>query len=247
MGVVDPVNGSPLLDAATPPVTLPVSEVFGPTWQGEGPHTGLRTGFVRLGLCNLRCEWCDTPYTWDTTRYDVDKECPPTTVQEVHERLRRIGVRTVCLSGGEPLVHAKHLPALLVDEWTWHAETNGTIAPPWWWDQRVEHTTVSPKINTRDPYKRRIKPEALAAWNTLARAGAAAFKFVCRTPADLGSVAALATMEHIAPEHIWIMPEGVNAGELLHRHRVLAQGIADRGYNTTTRLHALLYGEERGR
>lgn len=227
--------------------TLPVSEVFGPTFQGEGPFTGLRTGFVRLGLCNLRCEWCDTPYTWDTSRYDVGKECPPTTVAEVHQRLQRMDVRTVCLSGGEPLVHVQHLQPLLVDRWVWHAETNGTIAPPAWWDHRVEHTSVSPKINTRDAQKRRIRPEALKAWNLLAQAGAACFKFVAKDVGDLATIADLAADVGIRPEHIWVMPEGTTPFDVLTHHRALADPILWHGWNTTTRLHTLLYGQERGR
>src|SRR2546426_6013433 len=42
---------------------LIVSEVFGPTFQGEGPSVGHRAGFVRLGRCNLTCEWCFVPET----------------------------------------------------------------------------------------------------------------------------------------------------------------------------------------
>ncbi|HHK7228110.1 TPA: hypothetical protein ACQXLV_002143, partial [Streptococcus pneumoniae] len=42
---------------------LPVSEVFGPTIQGEGPHAGRTCHFIRLGGCNLSCSWCDTPYS----------------------------------------------------------------------------------------------------------------------------------------------------------------------------------------
>lgn len=49
---------------------LVVSEVFGPTFQGEGPSLGRRAGFVRLGRCNLDCSWCDTPNTWDWSRFD---------------------------------------------------------------------------------------------------------------------------------------------------------------------------------
>jgi len=226
---------------------IPVSEVFGPTFQGEGPHAGVRTGFVRLGLCNLSCEWCDTPYTWDRKHYDVDKECPPTLVGEVHDRLRALDVRTVCLSGGEPLMHKAKLPALLSSEWSWHCETNGTIGPPAYWQNMVAHTSVSPKINTRDPEKKRLKRGALGAWNDLADKGLAAFKFVCRAPRDLDRVADVVELVGIAAHNVWIMPEGTTERELLPRHRALAPFIEARGWNTTTRLHTLLYGQERGR
>ncbi|MBN1538559.1 MAG: 7-carboxy-7-deazaguanine synthase QueE, partial [Candidatus Thermoplasmatota archaeon] len=40
---------------------LNVNEIFA-SFQGEGVHTGIPTVFIRLAGCNLRCEWCDTPY-----------------------------------------------------------------------------------------------------------------------------------------------------------------------------------------
>lgn len=225
--------------------TLPVSEVFGPTFQGEGPYAGHQTGFVRLGLCNLRCEWCDTPYTWDRKRYNLDAEAPQTSIGEVHVRLRQLDVQTVCLSGGEPLIHHRKLQGLLTPEWTWHAETNGTIPPPPWWLDTVAHTSVSPKINTRDPLHRRIRPEVLAAWNNYARRGRACFKFVCKEIGDLDTVGRLTRELGIEPQHVWIMPEGTTSRQLLTRHRALADLVLARGWHTTTRLHVLLYDGER--
>jgi 7-carboxy-7-deazaguanine synthase len=226
---------------------LPVSEVFGPVWQGEGPHAGERTAFVRLGICNLSCEWCDTPYTWDATRYDLDAELDVMPVAKIHEQLAAMDCDTVCLSGGEPLIHHRQLPELLHPDWTWHVETNGTIAPPPYWPELVSHTSVSPKINTRDPKKRRIRPKALAEWNRLARRGQACFKFVAATGADLRAIAELTAELNIDRRDVWVMPQGIEVSELLDRHRQLAQGIEDHGWNTTTRLHILLYGQERHR
>ena len=67
---------------------LVVSEVFGPTFQGEGPSSGQRAMFVRLGRCNLDCAFCDTAYTWDWTRYDPDAELRRRSVDDA----RLIGV-----------------------------------------------------------------------------------------------------------------------------------------------------------
>ena len=58
---------------------LLVAERFGverPTFQGEGPSSGVPALFIRLSRCNLTCTWCDTPYTWDTSRFDVVDEPP---------------------------------------------------------------------------------------------------------------------------------------------------------------------------
>lgn len=52
--------------------TLQVSEIF-KSIQGEGPFTGRPSIFLRLGICNLSCAWCDTPYTWLFTNSRLQK------------------------------------------------------------------------------------------------------------------------------------------------------------------------------
>ena len=42
--------------------TIRISEIFGPTVQGEGALIGRPTVFVRTGGCDYRCSWCDTLY-----------------------------------------------------------------------------------------------------------------------------------------------------------------------------------------
>ena len=37
--------------------------------QGEGANVGKPAVFLRMGLCNLKCSWCDTKYTWDWEEY----------------------------------------------------------------------------------------------------------------------------------------------------------------------------------
>lgn len=222
--------------------TLPVSEVFGPTWQGEGPHAGQRCSFLRLGLCNLSCEWCDTPYTWDRTRFDLAQECPPTLPGTVVQALLGHGTRLLILTGGEPLIHA-HNPALhqVLDDWPWRVdvETNGTIGPPAWAD-RVDLFAVSPKLWTRDPVRRRIRPDVLGRW---ASQHNAYFKVVCQTPAQ---VAEVAEQSWAAPDRTWIMPEGRSPQAVLATAAYIEQAVADHGFHFTLRQHTLMHGDERG-
>ena len=46
-------------------VAVRIAEIY-KSIQGEGVLTGTTSGFVRVTGCNLRCWFCDTPYTsWD--------------------------------------------------------------------------------------------------------------------------------------------------------------------------------------
>lgn len=233
---------------------LPLSEVFGPTIQGEGPYCGRRAVFVRLGRCNLSCTWCDTPYTWDTTRYDVAEECPDVPAHEIADRAVALGGGLYVLTGGEPLMHQHRvgMVQLLARLGHWgevHVETNGTITPQPDVMTLVNHFTVSPKLanNGADPARRRIKPKVLETFAHLASKRRACFKFVVRDFGDLAEVADLVADHLIPPHAVWIMPEGTTADTVLARHRDIAAAAIDHGWNTTTRLHTLLWGEERGR
>lgn len=234
-----------------PGTTLPVSEVFGPVWQGEGPHTGRRCSFLRLGLCNLRCAWCDTPYTWDTTRYDIHAECPDRDPHWIHQRLIEHETSLLILSGGEPLIHqnsaALHdLLGNITHEL--HVETNGTLIPAGWLQERVGHWTVSPKLaHGGDPEDRRIHGDALHAFAELAVLGRCAWKIVVGNEADVKEASQL--MDHFAVPSAarWLMPEGITAVDVLDRARHLERSIAESGANLTLRQHTLLYGTERGR
>jgi 7-carboxy-7-deazaguanine synthase len=64
--------------------------------QGEGPQTGIRTSFVRTARCNLRCTWCDTPYS-----FGPGKE---RSIPSILEEVATHQTRHVCLTGGEPLL-----------------------------------------------------------------------------------------------------------------------------------------------
>src|SRR5215470_10913178 len=76
---------------------LRIAETFY-SLQGEGTLVGVPSFFVRTTGCNLRCEWCDTPYTsWHP-------EGELMTVDEVLARLSAFPTRHVVLTGGEPLL-----------------------------------------------------------------------------------------------------------------------------------------------
>lgn len=228
---------------------LVVSEVFGPTFQGEGPTLGRRAAFLRLGRCNLDCTWCDTPFTWDWERHDPAAELSRRTVDVVVAEVAAMGVDRVVVTGGEPLLQQRALVPFLeaaADRgWAVEVETNGTRAPAPEVTALVERFTVSPKLaNSGVAAKRAIVPDALAAF---AATGKAAFKFVATGAGDLDDVAAVVDAHGIDAASVWVMPEGTTAEAVTGGARLLADAVAARGWNLTTRLHVLVWGDERGR
>jgi 7-carboxy-7-deazaguanine synthase len=229
--------------------TLVVSEVFGPTFQGEGPSLGRRAGFVRLGRCNLACTWCDTPYTWDWQRFDPKVELAQRSADDVAAQVEAMRVPLVVVTGGEPLLQQSHLHPLLgrLRE-TGHeveVETAGTVAPDDEVTAAVDRFNVSPKLaSSGNAAERRYRPDVLRAF---VATGKANFKFVATSPADLDEAAYVVRDVGIDARAVWVMPEGTAAATVTQRLGDLAAGVTERGWNLTTRLHVVLWGDQRGR
>src|SRR5579871_4608296 len=77
---------------------LKIAELFY-SLQGEGALLGVPSVFVRTSGCNLRCSWCDTPYTsWNPEGADLG-------IDEILERTGQYtAARHVVLTGGEPMI-----------------------------------------------------------------------------------------------------------------------------------------------
>ncbi len=224
---------------------LLVAECFGPTFQGEGPSAGQQSLFVRLSRCNLHCPGCDTPQTWDWTRFNPREVATRHSVEDLAAWVMARTPRLVVVTGGEPLLQQSQLVGLvqLLSGRRVEVETNGTVVPQPELIESAAAFNVSPKLEAfAGPRDRRIVPEALSAF---AACGRARFKFVVREAAQLDEVAALVARFSL-PE-VWIMPEGTSSQAVLGGMRGLADEVLERGWNLTPRLHTLLWEDERGR
>jgi organic radical activating enzyme len=227
--------------------TIKISEIF-ESLQGEGPSLGEPALFVRLALCNLRCEWCDTRYTWDFARYRYDEEVRELPVAEVVTRILSSRARRVIVTGGEPLVQSEALEAVfsqLPAEIVVEIETNGTLSPSSALLRRVDQWNVSPKLeNSGEPLHRRRKLEALCALLATERAY---LKLVVRSDADRQEAVALIDELAWPRSRVCLMPEAPTPSLHAERAPVVATMAQGLGVRFSPRLHVVLWGGERGR
>lgn len=125
--------------------SIRISEIFGPTVQGEGPLIGRPTVFVRTGGCDYRCSWCDTLYAvLPEFREDWTLMTPTAILREV-ERLSGSARVLVSLSGGNPALQPL-APLLELGRQKGHTfalETQGSVSQPWF--AALDWLILSPK------------------------------------------------------------------------------------------------------
>ncbi|MDI6899646.1 MAG: radical SAM protein [Methanolinea sp.] len=99
-----------------------VNEIFR-SIQGEGINQGRPCTFIRFAGCNLDCSWCDTRRARSGGR-EMDRDA-------ILGRVRELGGRYVCITGGEPLMQGPPLLSLVQDlfsaGYAIDIETNGTL------------------------------------------------------------------------------------------------------------------------
>jgi len=226
---------------------LRIAEMFH-SIQGEGGLVGVPSFFIRTTGCNLRCEWCDTPYTsWHP-------EGEWRTIAEIVDAVPA-AAHHVVITGGEPMLWSS-LPrlsaALRARDRHVTIETAGTIFQ----ELECDLMSISPKLANSNPgpgrppdvradhAERRRAPDVVT---RLLNRHASQLKFVVADPSDLAEIDAfLAELPPLAPQTIVLMPLGVEADEVRRRGRWIAELCKVRGYRYTPRLHIDLWGDTRG-
>src|SRR5579885_2232990 len=76
---------------------LKIAELFY-SLQGEGALVGTPSVFIRTSGCNLRCAWCDTPYTsWNPEGAELS-------LDQIIQEVKAHPARHVVVTGGEPMI-----------------------------------------------------------------------------------------------------------------------------------------------
>lgn len=230
---------------------IPISEIFGPTIQGEGQQIGRPTVFIRTGGCDYRCSWCDTLYAVLPEHAKQWKRLAPATVCADVRALARKPV-LITLSGGNPAMWdglEAVIDQLHGELYDFTMETQGSIWKPWM--SKLDYLTLSPKppsakIHFDQPLFETIVRMAPPAPRT-------SIKVVVMNDTDLAFAYRL---RDLLPDHPFFVsvgnpgPGATTVEQLLHRTRWLAEVVADRDrrYDITVlpQLHALIWPNSRG-
>lgn len=227
---------------------MKISEIFYSV-QGEGSLVGVPSVFVRTSGCNLRCVWCDTPYTsWSPEGRQMS-------IAEIASEVARHPAKHVVVTGGEPMMFGEtvELTKVLRDAGLHITiETAGTV----WQPVECDLMSISPKLANSTPHVRedgrwagqhdrlRYQPEVL---RRLTGAYAYQLKFVIAAPEDIVEAERMTADIGADPSCVVLMAEGVEAETLRERGRWLVEICTQRGYRFSPRLHVDLWGTERGR
>lgn len=217
--------------------------------QGEGEFTGTPSIFLRTTGCNLRCWFCDTPFTsWEP-------EGTALSIDQILEQISELDAHHVVVTGGEPL--------LLPDIGTLTAElqarghfvtleTAGTIFR----EAVADLMSISPKLANSTPSAERSlvwsqrheqlrhRPEVI---RRLISRSWYQFKFVIDQPDDVAQVGNwLTEFPEIDRNRVWLMPQATTRDELLTKTDWIQKASDEAGFRFTSRLHIEQFGNARG-
>lgn len=226
---------------------MKIAEIFY-SIQGEGILLGMPSVFVRTSGCNLRCTWCDTPYTsWQPEGRNMSLE-------DIAAEVAGFPAAHVVVTGGEPMI-APEIEALTNK---FHnaglhitIETAGTCFA----SVACDLMSISPKLANSTPLQRdkgrwaaqhdrlRYQPDVL---KRLITSYEYQLKFVVSSAQDLPEIEAMRVALEAPREKVLLMPEGVNRDVLRERGLWLAEICKGNGYRLSPRLHVDLWGDKRG-
>ena len=217
--------------------------------QGEGLLTGTESVFVRASGCNLRCWYCDTPFTsWSPEGEDLS-------VDEVTSRVLDLNSQHVVLTGGEPMLFAELIPlsaALQAAGRHITIETAGTLYLP----VVCDLMSISPKLANSTPTEEvagkwkarhervRHTPEVM---HRLLREYPYQLKFVIDSLEDIEDVERyLIEFPEVDRSLVMLMPQGTDQASLASRGEWLEPYCHQHGFQFSPRKHIEWFGFARG-
>lgn len=222
-----------------------ISEIY-ESFQGEGPFAPTPSLFIRTSGCNLRCSFCDTPFTsWNPEGTQID-------LDGLADRVAQSTAPHVVLTGGEPMLAPQLTELTEICKAAGKIitiETAGTV------DRSVECDlmAISPKMRNSTPddpvwskrhEETRHQPAVIRSligrYNSI-------LKFVIDTVNDVDDVIAyLAEFPEVTADNVWLMPQARTQEELRAKSEMVKTAASEHGFRFSSRLHIEKFGNVRG-
>jgi 7-carboxy-7-deazaguanine synthase len=226
---------------------MKIAEIFY-SIQGEGLLAGVPSVFVRTSGCNLRCTWCDTPYTsWKPEGQEL-------ALDEILAKVASYSPTHVVVTGGEPMLTEDVVPLTTrLREMNLHVtmETAGTVYQPLVCDLM----SISPKLANSTPHQRddgrwaaqheRLRYQSDVLKRLMAESPYQ-LNFVVCAPEDLDEINRIIDGLGADRERVILMPEGTDQKTIHDRARWLADVCKSEKVRYGPRLHIDIWGNERG-
>ena len=225
-----------------------IAEIFY-SIQGEGRLVGLPSAFIRTSGCNLRCVWCDTPYTsWEPEGTEMS-------LPEICQAVEIYPISHVVITGGEPFL------APGIDELAAQLKKSGAhitieTAATLFKAVPCDLISMSPKLSNSTPWqKHNGKFAAMHEERRLNFAVMQQFidsyeyqlKFVVDREPDFIEVGeVLNKLKNVDNSRVLIMPQARTRKELHDKSRWIVELCKRHGYGYSPRLQIELYDNRRG-
>ncbi len=216
------------------------------SFQGEGPWAGTPSLFIRTSGCNLRCWFCDTPYTsWEP-------EGIQRSLADLQTVIEQSPAEHIVITGGEPMLAAQLTELTEVcraADRVITIETAGTV------DRSVECDlmAISPKRPNSAPNDAQWKlrheqtRHQPAVVSSLLERYNCILKFVIDCDADVDDVCEyLLDFPAVSSEQVWLMPQARTKTELATKSGWVHAAAKSRGFSYSPRLHVEQFGDTRG-
>ena len=243
---------------------LIVSEMFF-SIQGEGASAGRPALLLRLAACNLNCPGfsylapltgehlgCDTKLVWKQGKaYSFASIIQEWEQNNWLDKLR--GGAHLVITGGEPLLQQEKVAEFikLLDTRSSspiyiEIETNATITPNLYLQQRINQFNVSPKlISSGESRDKRYQLDTLKNFAALPQA---VFKFVVQSNEDIAEIKTdYKTVLNLDTSRIWLMPEGGTLKAMQSKLQMVAELCIENNFNFSPRLHIHIWDEATGK
>lgn len=249
---------------------LEITEIFGPTIQGEGKKIGTPSIFIRFGKCNLSCQGfaveyetpsgtkkysCDSYYAADSEFKEQWKKY--TSHEEIIAEVKKLEPKNykpdIVITGGEPLLYWKNeefqklLKYYINNYYEVTIETNATISIEitQGYQEKILFSMSVKLNNSTEPLKKRVNTLALT--NIINNIDDKYLKFVIsKDEIETSQQEIEDILKQIPKVNVYLMPMG-DTVEILNKNSESVINFAlQNGYLYSDRLHIRIWDDKRG-